>query len=470
MSCVKQTISAANPCRICGKPDYCYRLVFDTNETLHCCARISEKAVTSSYGTFIWKKSKDTSIGVYNYYQEESEAAESRKAFIESLKASGSYKGEKTSSAAKPKINPVAVQQAPLSVEGECPVASPEYLDRVYHFILDRLCLEDSDRSTLMAEWNTPATGDLTSEILGDYPIKSLPPDDAVRQTIKCHFISPLRSEVEKALYDEFGLIEGVPGVAHDGKSNHIIGGEGILFPLYDIQGRLIRLRNRLKYPSISGEMNGVKGQYIHFYSKYGSSCWSFKGEGQEEATLVYSSSKQNNLITLKPNGCPAGKASGKYKNFTSFAERHEGERIYNLYGTGTRSGSHVSIYHQDNASFQTVYVTEGEKKAIVASRLLHVPVISLPGTGTFSKLFDEDTTGSSLIDTLVKKGMRLLVIAYDADKSENLKVLQAEQKAVCMFLEKGIKIAIGEWNPAFGKGLDDILVAGIRPSLFICE
>ena len=65
---------------------------------------------------------------------------------------------------------------------------------------------------------------------------------------------------------------------------------------------------------------------------------------------------------------------------------------------------------------------------------------------------------------------MRLLVIAYDADKSENLKVLQAEQKAVCMFLEKGIKIAIGEWNPAFGKGLDDILVAGIRPSLFICE
>ncbi len=74
MSCVKQTISAANPCRICGKPDYCYRLVFDTNETLHCCARVSEKAVTSSYGTFIWKKSKDTSIGVYNYYQEESEA------------------------------------------------------------------------------------------------------------------------------------------------------------------------------------------------------------------------------------------------------------------------------------------------------------------------------------------------------------------------------------------------------------
>ena len=70
MSCVKQTISAANPCRICGKPDYCYRLVFDTNETLHCCARVSEKAVTSSYGTFIWKKSKDTSIGVYNYYQE----------------------------------------------------------------------------------------------------------------------------------------------------------------------------------------------------------------------------------------------------------------------------------------------------------------------------------------------------------------------------------------------------------------
>ena len=46
--------------------------------------------------------------------------------------------------------------------------------------------------------------------------------------------------------------------------------------------------------------------------------------------------------------------------------------------------------------------------------------------------------------------------------------VLRNEQQAVQAFQKAGLKIAIGEWNANWGKGLDDILLENIMPDLMM--
>ena len=113
------------------------------------------------------------------------------------------------------------------------------------------------------------------------------------------------------------------------------------------------------------------------------------------------------------------------------------------------------------------MYATEGEKKAIVANAVMNVPVISIPGVTNFGMLFKpEEGYQHSLMEALKERGMRVAVLVYDADKTTNKTVLRNEQNAVEAFRANGIKIAVGEWNEAWGKGLDDILLEGVFPKV----
>ena len=90
-----------------------------------------------------------------------------------------------------------------------------------------------------------------------------------------------------------------------------------------------------------------------------------------------------------------------------------------------------------------------------------------LSGVGKFGVLFEkEDGYATSAIDEMKNKGASLFVIAYDADKKENMLVLKAEQGFVKKALEGGLKIAVAEWNANWGKGLDDILLTGVVPNI----
>ena len=211
-----------------------------------------------------------------------------------------------------------------------------------------------------------------------------------------------------------------------------------------------------------------MEGYFQHGYDEKGEHIWHFLSNETKEKKLVYDSKIK--LINLMANGCPKGKASSKYKNFSSVYEKKVNEKVINGYGIGTRSGSNISLYCKPGDDFSVVYITEGEKKAIVANLILGVPVISLPGTGTFSKLFEKNTSEVSMLEYLIRKGTKMMVIAYDADKTTNIMVLKAEKKAIMEFLKRGLAIAVGEWNAAFGKGLDDILVTGVRPSIYWCS
>lgn len=464
----KLKVTSAEPCKICGKPDYCFRLRFENGNTLHCCAREDAKAVSSGGLVYVFKKFKDTDIGTYNYYQEEEEYKRSREEFLKSLDLS--YFSNGYTRRVEPVKKSTQASAGGALIKGECPLADNDRLDKVYRRFLSLLKLERKDYLLLKNDWNSVTTGDLISKVLSIYPIKSLAPSDEIRSRIYVEKMeSPLRKEVCKVLVNEFGTLEGIPGFYQDESGEWgIAGSEGILFPIYE-DGKIIRVRLREAYPEIKGTYKNQSGSFKHFYTKKGEHCWTFTAEGSEESVYVYSPYKKD--IQLKKNGCPVGKAAGKYKNLASVWDKKlEDGTTTNGYGIkGTRSGSCASLYCRETDNFSMVYVTEGEKKAIVANLLLGVPAISLPGTGCFGMLFKDENGTKSIADRLTQKGCNLFVIAYDADKGENARVLKSEKKAIEEFKNRNLRIAVGEWNANFGKGLDDILVTGVRPSIYIC-
>ena len=473
--CIKEQISSAEPCKICGKPDYCYRLIFEDGSTLHCCARTESSSVFNGGNEYVFVRQKETEIGTYHYYQEKTERDASRRAYIESLKASGQYKtgyrGRVNRPTVSKKDSVTYTEQKDTLIPGECPVASIDRLDKVHRRFMQLLILEDFDYKKLKSDWDSEITGDgFIDLIISTYPVKSFPPEDEKRGVLKRKLNNPYRKAMANALNKEFGSLAGIPGFyqEEDGSWN-IAGQEGIIFPCYNDEGKLVRLRIRESFPEIQTTFNGVEGSMKHAISKNGEDLWFFTPKGSKDSELVWG--KQVQKISLKKDGCPKGKASGKYKNLASvYKVKDTDGNIKNAYLNGTKSGSHFSLYDKYTQDYSVVYITEGEKKAMVANMLLKVPVISLPGTGTFMKLFKPDEEGEALIDKLLKKGLKLAIIAYDADKNENVRVLKAEQGAIAQFKQRSISIAIGEWNANFGKGLDDILVAGIMPSVYMCQ
>lgn len=473
MEASKLKVSSSEPCKICGKPDMCYRLDFgpingSDGGMLHCCGRILDRGVVIGIdGEYLWKKQKETNIGPYGYYEFYSEYKTKLEVFKKTRGKNSSYENWNSNSRVtpvKPHLTSAAVY---ATVKGEDAVASADKLDAVYRRLLDLLLLETWHIERLKKDWNTSCTGDIYTPIMSRIPIKSLPPADWVRRQngyCDCHR-NNTRQRVCETLSKEFDLT-GVPGLyCKDGKWG-ITGSEGILFPIFNKNGKIVRLRLREDYPETKGVYKGVEGTFIHSYTKEGKHLWVFTSADKTHRSDV--------TMSVPLHQCPKGKAAGKYKNFNSVHEEvveTNGQREkVNVYGRGARSGSHISLYCKPTDDFSVVYVTEGEKKAIVANQLMSVPVISLPGTGTFSKLFEKDEQGLSMMDFLVSKGMKLCVIAYDADKGENIRVLQSEQKAIQEFIKRGLKVAIGEWNANWGKGLDDTLVRGIHPSIYLCS
>ncbi len=58
-----------------------------------------------------------------------------------------------------------------------------------------------------------------------------------------------------------------------------------------------------------------------------------------------------------------------------------------------------------------------------------------------------------------------MFVIAYDADKAVNNKVLDSEQYAIQALKVEGFSIGVAEWDMRHGKGIDDLLQGGRQPA-----
>ena len=162
------------------------------------------------------------------------------------------------------------------------------------------------------------------------------------------------------------------------------------------------------------------------------------------------------------------GMFKGKYRNFSSFAadeEEEKNNRIVNVYQSGVASGNKLSFYSDcSRDDMYIAYITEGEKKGAYSNFTMRAPFISLPGVDSWKLLF-KGKNGERPVDVLKADGCRIIVVAFDADKGTNATVLDRERKTVEALRDEGFILGVASWDIHLGKGIDDLLAAGYKPS-----
>lgn len=383
-----KNFSKSNRCPICDGPDWCGIMPSSTGGEVIVCQRdtLKQDMLGSDGNFYIYRaSSKESGSSIY----EESNQLYAK----EQLK-----KGHKVASFDYNRLN----RRELIPVDILKPLDNAR-LDAVYRSLLDELILEDYHRDYLKKEgW--------TNEMIEKHHIRSFPVYDFDRYEKQIRSKNIFRKTLAERLIAKYGTLEGVPG-AYLNKASHwtFSPKPGILFPQYDVHGKIYRLRVRLD-----------------------------KDEGY-----------------------------GKYHNFSSFREdKAAAEQGYlkNYYKKGTQAGNNLGFYiNQSRDDMYLCYITEGEKKGIIGEWYLKNPVISVPGVNSFALLFNGDI-GNRPIDHLKKLGVHIFVVAFDADKSKNEAVLKYQNGLVERFKKEGLSVATAEWDISLGKGLDDLLVSGNRP------
>ena len=406
------SVSRHDKCPICGKSDWCRFLPAKSQipgSRLVNCKRdtLYQDQVSNVDGrTYVFIKVCSDQSGLY--IDEESQKKERelwRQEHEHKKSDEAAFYRRKTQP-----VQPKQMEQTEEEIEGVCAPLPDEKLDQIYRAFLSLLKLTPMHKTYLLKE-NWPE--DLIEKSLA----RSLPASGGYDgRFYKSDIVSVSgRMQIAEKLAEEFDDLKGVPGFyLKEGKWT-FAGKKGLIFPLYNRKGQIYRLRIRVDHPDVDEK----------------------------------------------------GKAKNKYHNFSSYREeRREDGTLYNYYWNGTQAKSQIGFYNQFTKDSYVVYITEGEKKSLVANYILGQAVICVPGVNSFGKLFEPDEAGISMISHAADLGAKIFVIAFDADKTVNAKVLQCEKSLVKRLKEMEVQVALGSWNMGFGKGLDDILGTGIRPNL----
>jgi hypothetical protein len=120
--------------------------------------------------------------------------------------------------------------------------------------------------------------------------------------------------------------------------------------------------------------------------------------------------------------------------------------------GPGPGAQVHVPLYEGTRGT--TVRLTEGELKADVATVLSGLLTISIPGVAMWRQVLP------------VLQGLQAsqILLAFDADWRTNPHVAQALKQAAFVLVKAGYEVQIEDWEPALGKGIDDVLTLGHTP------
>lgn len=472
------------PCIICGKTDHCFSGDYGQDGILHFCSKERAAEVFAGGERYILKQ---VTSGNYGAYESATQMEENKRRWMEEQRRTNpnwvEYGSRKRTSRPQKPID-VPKRKEWRVIDEIAPLKNSQ-LHQIYSYLLEMLVLEPEHKKALLSEWNAGIDPKLGEKILSKWTIKSLPMNDAARQCSRQQLNNPTRRELIDQLVKRFHSLRGVPGfyMGKDGrwKMSDI---SGIIYPVYDANGNIYRLRIGDEHPRIEEYAKDDAGNYLYeckngkktniikgtYSFDYRTGEWFFSPENGDKR-IVWSNQKEIYEVKIGPKGYPEGidgKIDGKYKNFSSRSDRKKETATeilaYNYYSEGTRSGSQISLYSKSGNDYRFVYVTEGEKKAMVLNEILGCPVIALPGVQTYSKLFEaEYQSDRSMVQFLMDQGMQFMIIVYDADKKVNETVLSSESNAVQMCKENGVSTLIGEWNPAFGKGADDMLIQGNR-------
>ena len=102
------------------------------------------------------------------------------------------------------------------------------------------------------------------------------------------------------------------------------------------------------------------------------------------------------------------------------------------------------------------VRLTEGELKADVATALSGVLTIAVPGVALWRQVLP-------ILQVLQPKQV---LLAFDADWRTNPHVAKALGQAAFALVEASYAVQVEDWDPALGKGIDDVLARGHSPVL----
>lgn len=387
-------VSKAEPCLICGKPDWCSILVPDNavypGQLLYVCRRIHSPEIQSPVNSKTYYYIKELPDSSCLYTDVEKKTKDSGKPFGYTYR-------------------PAQDIPVPTVDYGTEPLSNIK-LDKIYTDFMSLLHLSKKHQIKLNSDgWPNALIENSFIRSLS-FPRKF----DNAKGFFSDH---SERQRICRLLLEKHKTLEGVPGFYQEPDLQwSFVGHPGMLIPIYDTDGMLYRIRLRLDHP-----------------------------EKDEK-----------------------GKEKDKYKNFSSFYPSKDSNNVLsNGYLNGCRAGSHIGFYYHPSVDNPDIcYITEGEKKAIVANYFLQCIVISLPGVNSHAKLGKNDKTGKSVLASLKDIGCTTIIVAYDADKNINEYVLRHEKKLVDLLKIHSFNTYIANWNPGFGKGLDDILVLGVRPQL----
>lgn len=431
-----RAVTKSKPCPICGKADWCGFMPADGGGELVVCQRDTEEHnVIGQDGQFYVYVSKSRSGN--SIFEEANQRMQREKKW----KAGREYDNSS--------FKQVSVPTPSYTVVDEVKVKPNEVLDKIYRSMLDMLVLDDNHKAYLISEgW--------TEELIQKHKIKSFPEKDFIRYSLKNNFSKNVyRKRLANQLIEKFGqdCLLGVPGAYKDGQGKWTFAGpKGILFPLYDANHNLYRLRVRMDFTDVKEQLISM-GTGDRYFDK----------DGQR-----YYVSFMKGIYIIDSGDKKFDKGSGKYRNFSSFhADDEEYKRgfIVNSYDKGCEAGNQLGIYYDSGRdNMYIAFVTEGEKKGVYCNDKMRAPFISVPGVNSWSKLI-EGKKGNRAIDILQSRGVGMFVIAYDADKAVNNKVLDSEQYAIQALKVEGFSIGVAEWDMRHGKGIDDLLQGGRQPA-----
>lgn len=118
--------------------------------------------------------------------------------------------------------------------------------------------------------------------------------------------------------------------------------------------------------------------------------------------------------------------AKRKYRTLASYYQDSQAATrgiLANIYKKGCAAANQCSFYGLPFAKTSSLwYITEGEPKGLFASNALSTPVVTLPGVNSYSLILDD-----GVLSQMKELGMKMVVVAFDADKLHNERVLSCE-------------------------------------------
>lgn len=446
-------VTRHRPCPICGKPDWCCFGRFTSGMEYVVCKRIDDvREDVIGHDGKLYKFLGLTKEGGNAKFMEMEAWREDHDAWMRENGKSQDYESHvQHYRNGQPKLEYAIVNPVPVKSHSE--------LDRFYRALLHRLVLDPVHRQYLRDEQWSDALIDASL-------VKSFPAKDVIRFNRR-YFDSKnfYRKRIAKAVMQDMGVADlcGYPGTYLDRGGNWTLNGpSGLMLPIYDADGYIYGIRIRMDFCDVDRTLEKVDGIYQYTIDGVTHYHQVFKGfyHVDDAGSRVYDDgyfTDSGSFLDQK----------GKYRPFTSFVmdrDEYEKRRIVNRLASGCKAENGVSLYfHPASDNPSVAYFTEGEKKGIYANEVMHAPVITFPGVNNWNSILSGDP-GTRMIDKLKSHGVRICIVAYDADKETNAHVLRQQNAVAEALAKEGFAIGIANWSAKYGKGLDDLLAGGYMP------